>query len=339
MEHIKVDDSMRQRLLQNLEKSDLMQNAADLRDDEAPDKNKTDDGSDRDKIYDDRRDGDKIYDDSRDKNKPDDDARDHGRKNGRIFDFDSGFRKNLRRFGGLAAMFAILLVGAAAVIQITGNHGNFSTSPSFDSAPAESAVMEAESEAPVESTDHDAYETSAEMAAESEETAEAADYDASETSALEKAESEAPAKTAGSAENENIILTEAESAAPSEHVGSAVKDASPSVNLDSEQVQDVQESAAAENSTVGTTEGFDADLAKREDEAGTAQLSPAPEQSITSSQAVHSDEKAAGTSAVLDDSNSVNIAAVILVVIALIILLCVVVVVFVKKNGTKKRTD
>ncbi len=67
--------------------------------------------------------------------------------------FGDRFSPALKRFGALAAMFALLLVGSAAVIQITQDHGNLSTGPSLTTAPSDSAVMEAESEAPAEYTD------------------------------------------------------------------------------------------------------------------------------------------------------------------------------------------
>ena len=100
MEHIKVDDSMKQRILQNLENSELSRDSVD--------------------------------------------------QTAGTRKFGDRFSPALKRFGALAAMFALLLVGSAAVIQITQDHGNLSTGPSLTTAPSDSAVMEAESEAPAE---------------------------------------------------------------------------------------------------------------------------------------------------------------------------------------------
>ncbi len=111
MEHVKVDDEMKNRILQNIE-------------------NETKDAGTSGGAESEERSVENVKRNNSDKIRP----------------FSSRFGAGLRRYGGLAAMFAVLIVAAAAVIQITGDIKNTSTI-SYDSAPAATGMMESESAA------------------------------------------------------------------------------------------------------------------------------------------------------------------------------------------------
>ena len=160
MEHVKVDDAMKQRILQNLEKELEKKDVSS-----SPERP--------------------------------------------VGSFESAkkkrdrFRDGFRRYAGLAAMFAVLIVGAAAVMQITGDHSEMATSPSYESAQSEGAVMEAAGE--------DAYQAEAEI---TEESVDSNSYKGA-------AQSIAPAQnlTAQKAENE-AMAESADSSAPAENAAS-----------------------------------------------------------------------------------------------------------------------
>ncbi len=148
MDHVKVDDEMKKRILQNIEN--------EMKDEQA------NAGT-----------GNEQHDDSN-----------------KIRPFSSRFTSGLRRYGGLAAMFAVLIVAAVAVVQITGDIKNTSSTStvSYDSAPA-SGMMESESaaEAPVSAESAESTMADAEYAAE-ESAVEESEYIAEEPAATETEE-------------------------------------------------------------------------------------------------------------------------------------------------------
>ena len=114
MEHVKVDDEMKKRILQNLEKE-------------------LESGEDK--------------------------ARDQVVKTSKVVPFRQRFGEGIKKYGAMVAMLAILLVGTAAVIRITGGVSNTSAPSMSDSA------MEAPAAAPAEEA-AEAPAEEAEMAAE-----------------------------------------------------------------------------------------------------------------------------------------------------------------------------
>ncbi len=182
MEHVKVDDEMKNRILQNIEN--------EMKDAKA---NGSAGAQSAGKAYE----------------QPGNAGIDGSGQSGddkKIRPFSSRFGAGLRRYGGLAAMFAVLLVAAAAVIQITGDVKNTSSTVSYDSAPA-SGMMESESaaEAPA-SAESPTYE--ADFAAESP----MAEAEYAEDSAMADAEYEAEeyasAETAETAEYDGAVMEE-----------------------------------------------------------------------------------------------------------------------------------
>ena len=161
MEHVKVDDEMKKRILQNLEKE-------------------LESGEDK--------------------------ARDQVVKTSKVVPFRQRFGEGIKKYGAMVAMLAILLVGTAAVIRITGGVSNTSAPSMSDSA------MEAPAAAPAEEADEAPVEE-AEMAAEPASNegmmeAESPVYDSeTATETADSAQSTGSAKTEG-AEQEIIGSTQ-----------------------------------------------------------------------------------------------------------------------------------
>ncbi len=76
----------------------------------------------------------------------------HGKKNLDFSDAQkrrAGRSATFKRYGMMAATFAVLLIGAASVMKYTGGSNMTSTSPSYDASPSYSETMEAADEAPM----------------------------------------------------------------------------------------------------------------------------------------------------------------------------------------------
>jgi len=133
MEHVKVDDEMRKRILQNLEKE-------------------LESGEDK--------------------------ARDQVVESSKVVPFKKRLGDGIKRYGGMVAMLAILLVGTAAVIRITGGVSNTSAPSMSDSAMEAPAAAPAEEAAEAPAATESAYEEAAEAPVEE---AEDAYYESTET--------------------------------------------------------------------------------------------------------------------------------------------------------------
>ncbi len=189
MEHVKVDDAMKQRILQNLGKELENKDVSSFPE-------RTVENFESAKMKRDR------------------------------------FRDGFRRYAGLAAMFAVLIVGAAAVMQITGDHREMATSPSYESAQSEGAVMEAAGE--------DAYQAEAEIAEES------VDRIETETELAEESGLQAEAET--DMLDESSLLTEGEAADTGANKGVAQKAENEAM------AESADTSAPAENAASGPSE-------------------------------------------------------------------------------------
>ena len=117
MEHVKVDDEMKKRILQNLEKE-------------------LESGEDK--------------------------ARDQVVKTSKVVPFRQRFGEGIKKYGAMVAMLAILLVGTAAVIRITGGVSNTSAPSMSDSAMEAPAAAPAEEAAEAPAATESAYEEAAE---------------------------------------------------------------------------------------------------------------------------------------------------------------------------------
>ncbi|MBP3783435.1 MAG: hypothetical protein J6I68_09325 [Butyrivibrio sp.] len=120
MEHVKVDDEMKKRILQNLEKE-------------------LESGEDK--------------------------ARDQVVKTSKVVPFRQRFGEGIKKYGAMVAMLAILLVGTAAVIRITGGVSNTSAPSMSDSAMEAPAAAPEEEAAEAPAATESAYEEAAEAPA------------------------------------------------------------------------------------------------------------------------------------------------------------------------------
>ncbi len=115
MEHVKVDDEMKKRILQNVEK-ELASGAEPG----------------------------------------------HDTGNAKVVPFRQRLGDGIKRYGGMVAMVAILLVGTAAVIRITGGVSNTSAPSMSDSAMEAPAAAPAEEAAEAPAATESPYEEAAE---------------------------------------------------------------------------------------------------------------------------------------------------------------------------------
>ena len=199
MEHVKVDDEMKKRILQNLEKE-------------------LESGTDK--------------------------ARAQGVETSKVVPFRQRLGEGIKKHGTMVAMLAILLVGTAAVIRITGGVSNTSAPSMSDSAmeapaaaedayyeSAETATEEAAEPAATESPYEEAAEApaqEAEMAAEPASNeglmeAESPVYDSEATAEQAEEETVEPAdstQSTGSAQSQDSSET-SKPAEPAQPVGSA----------------------------------------------------------------------------------------------------------------------
>ena len=181
MEHVKVDDEMRKRILQNLEKE-------------------LESGEDK--------------------------ARDQVVESSKVVPFKKRLGDGIKRYGGMVAMLAILLVGTAAVIRITGGVSNTSAPSMSDSAMEAPAAAPAEEAAEAPAATESAYEEAAEAPVEE---AESPVYDSEATAEQAAEETVEPAdstQSTGSAQVQESSGTsepaqEAEPVKPVQPVGSA----------------------------------------------------------------------------------------------------------------------
>lgn len=149
MEHVKVDDEMKKRILQNLEKG--LESGADK-------------------------------------------AHAQDAKTSKVVPFRQRLGEGIKKHGTMVAMLAILLVGTAAVIRITGGVSNTSAPSMSDSAMEAPAAAPAEEATEAPSATESPYEEAAEAPAQE---AEDAYYESTETA---EAETE-PATNEGMAES------------------------------------------------------------------------------------------------------------------------------------------
>lgn len=189
MEHVKVDDEMKKRILQNLEKE-------------------LESGEDK--------------------------ARDQVVKTSKVVPFRQRFGEGIKKHGTMVAMLAILLVGTAAVIRITGGVSNTSAPSMSDSAMEAPAAAPAEEAAEATVATESPYEEAAEapaqeaeMAAEPAE-AEDAYYESTETAkeemepATNEGMTESPVyDSEATAEPSEPAQETVEPSEPAQHVGSA----------------------------------------------------------------------------------------------------------------------
>ncbi|RKM61112.1 hypothetical protein D6855_04225 [Butyrivibrio sp. CB08] len=155
MQHVKVDDEMKKRILQNVEKELSKGGVGSM-----PQTDK-------------------------------------------IVTFGKRLGDGIRQYAGIAAMFAILLVGAAAVVKMTGGVSNMSTSPSMSETAMEApAATESAEMAEAPATEEEAtYEEAAEATYDSDSMAEApATEEAAKPTYESETATEAPAVTEEAAE-------------------------------------------------------------------------------------------------------------------------------------------
>ena len=212
MEHVKVDDEMKKRILQNLEKE-------------------LESGEDK--------------------------ARAQDAKTSKVVPFRQRLVEGIKKHGTMVAMLAILLVGTAAVIRITGGVSNTSAPSMSDSAmeapaaaedayyeSAETATEEAAEPAATESPYEEAAEAPAQEAEMAAEPAEAEDayYESTETA---KEEME-PATNEGM--TESPVYDSEATAEPSEPAQETVEPSEPAQPVGSAKTE------GAEQEIIGSTQ-------------------------------------------------------------------------------------
>ncbi|MBP3274280.1 MAG: hypothetical protein ILA12_03230 [Butyrivibrio sp.] len=188
MEHVKVDDEMKKRILQNLEK-------------------KLESGADQARSV----------------------------ESLKVVPFKKRLGDGIKRYGGMVAMVAILLVGTAAVIRFTGGVSNTSAPSMSDSAMEAPAAAPAEEAAEAPAATESAYEEAAEAPAQEAEMAagpasneglmeaESPVYDSETTAEQAEEETVEPAdstQSTGSAQSQDSSETSKPSE-PAQPVGSA----------------------------------------------------------------------------------------------------------------------